>query len=269
MITAIVPVKNEMHRILKVFASLKSVPVDAIIPVINGTTDDSIVSINTFKDVPVYPVCFPESLGIDIPRAVGAWLALEFNTSISVFCDGDMSGNIGENLLQLINGVKNDGLDLCLTDCYPNSDSQKISPLAMQILHVRKQLNQNLLIPHIGIASPSHGPHAVSGKLLKTVPVQFFAIPPTLLAFAAKNNLQVGIGTSIPHWALGSPLKSQAHSDLISETIIGDCAEALQLFKEKPRHRYWDRKKYVGYHPLRRWDLLKQFIKGQLKTDCK
>lgn len=262
MITAIVPVKNEMHHVSKVLTSLRHVPVDSIIPVINGTTDASIKSINEFKDIPVYPVYFSKPLGIDIPRAAGARVALQLNASVSVFVDGDMSGDIGKNILQLVNSIKIEGLDLSLTNCYPDIKTRNISPLAMYILQVREELNQNLHLAYIGTASPSHGPHAISRRFLEMVSLEFLAIPPTLLAFAAKNKLKVGIGTAIPHSALGSPLRDQKHSNLIAETIIGDCAEALQLFKEKPRHRYWGQKKYTGYHCFRRWDLLKQFLYG-------
>lgn len=260
MITAIIPVKNEMYHIPKVMMTLLKTPVDIIIPIINGTIDDSIKSIHTFKETPVYPVFFSDSLGIDIPRAAGAWIALQIKTTIVLFIDGDMSGDISENIIQLINSIHHLKFDLALTNCYPRLDTGIISPLAMYVLHVRKELNKKLHLPSIQTASPSHGPHAISRKFLEIVPLELFAIPPTLLALAAKNEMRVGIGTTIPHSQLGSPLKGQIHSDLIAETIIGDCAEALQLFHEKPRHRYWNFKKYIGYHQQRRWDLLKEFI---------
>lgn len=267
-ITAIIPAKNEVRHISKVISSLSRVPVDAIFPVINGTTDGSIEAVKEMKDIPVHPVCFSDSLGIDVPRAVGARMALKINSSITLFVDGDMSGDIGPNIGQLIDSIDDEGMDLALTNCYPDAELQTISPLARHILKVREELNRQLHLPHIGAASPSHGPHAISRKLLEMITPEFFAIPPILLAIAAQNNLKVGIGTAIPHSALGSPQKDSVHSNLIAETIIGDCAEALQLFRGKPRHRYWGQKKYTGYHSFRRWDLLKQFLYGESQTDC-
>lgn len=260
MITAVIPVRNEAKSIGKVINCLSSASVDIIIPVINGTTDDSLQIIKQIDGGNIFYCYFTEPLGYDIPRAIGATVALKLNSSLSIFIDGDMSGNIKHNIDELIISINKKKLDLALTDCYPNYKPEDISPLAKQILEVRKTLNQQLLLQHIGTASPSHGPHALSGKFLKMMPLHLFAIPPALLAIASKNNLKVGIGTSIPHSVLGSPLKDSTHSTMISETIIGDCAEALQIYLNQPRHRIWNKIEYTGYNQFRRWDILKQFI---------
>lgn len=268
MIAAVIPARNEALTLTKVIESLSLVPVDIIIPVLNGTTDESLDIIRELKGNQVYPVCFPEPLGFDVPRAIGAKVALDLKAQTVVFIDGDMSGDIWLNIRQLVEGVTQKGLDLALTDCYPDSQTRNISPLATEVLDVRRGLNIELSLSHIKAATPSHGPHAISRNLLEQTPLELFAVPPTLLANAAQKGLKVGIGTSVPHSALGSPLKDSIHSNLIADTIIGDSMEALNLFKKLPRYRCWKNKKYIGYNCFRRWDLLRKFLDDKINTNC-
>ncbi|MTI83360.1 MAG: glycosyltransferase family 2 protein [Firmicutes bacterium] len=267
-IAAVIPSQNEILTIPKVLNSLKQVPVDIIIPVINGTTDGSLEFIRKLKGEQLYPVCFPEPLGIDVPRAIGAKIARDLKAFMVIFIDGDMSGDIGQNIKQLVESVLEDRLDLALTDCYPHSHPRYISPLAAKVLEFRKNLNIELSLGHLGTASPSHGPHAISRRLLELTPVEYFALPPTLLVIAVQKDLKIGIGTSVAHSALGSQLKTSLHSSLIADTIVGDCIEASQLFKGLTRHRCRENNKYIGYHSTRRWDLLAKFLEHRIKTDC-
>ena len=125
-------------------------------------------------------------------------------------------------------------------------------------------LNRTLgLEQSLGTASPSHGPHAVSRRLLLSVPLRELAIPPVSLALAVKKGFPVHIGTRIPHKELGSPDKNTRHARLIAETIIGDCMEAINVYHNQERRRTCDHVEYDGYHSQRRWDLLDNYLAGK------
>ncbi len=260
MLAAVVPVFNEEKRVGKTVETLLSIPSDLIIPVINGSSDSSGSIIQQIKSPQVRPLNFIEPLGIDIPRAIGAKAALDMGASTVLFVDGDMDGNITENLKELVTKLIEYDADMALTDCYPGVYQAGLSSLAFEVLHARGTLNTAIgLNSSIGVASPSHGPHAVSRRLLQSVPLQT-AIPPVSLGLAVKKNLKIIVGTTIPHKALGSPDKDPCHSELIAQTIIGDCMEALHASRNEKRRRTFNQVEYSGYHPRRRWDLLDDFL---------
>jgi len=261
MLIAVVPARNEEKRIIKAVDTLLTTPLDLIIPVINGSTDNSLAIVRLIRSPRILPVFFVESLGIDVPRAVGAKIACDRGADAILFLDGDMEGNISKNLCELLDNVISRGYDMSLTNCYPDSSQEVLSTLASHLLEERRRLNRKIgLEKKIGAASPSHGPHAVSRRFLDLIPLRELAIPPVSLALAAKNNLRVNIGTTIGHKYLGSPEKDQNHSRLIAETIIGDCIEAFHVFSNEKRSRTRGGIEYTGYHPERRFDILEKFF---------
>ncbi len=267
MLAAVVPVKNEEKRLKKTIETLLAIPSDLIIPVVNGSSDNSINIVQQIQSERISPIYFKEALGIDIPRAVGAKVALHKGASMVLFLDGDMDGDIVENLRELSITAKKSLADMALTDCYPGEYLPGLSSLANEVLVVRRKLNREMgLEKIIGAASPSHGPHIVSRRFLQNVPLRDLAIPPVSLARALKSGLIIRVGASIPHKLLGSPEKNFMHSELIAETIIGDCLEALCAYRNKKRSRHSGLMSYEGYHPQRRWDLLYNFLKQPMKS---
>lgn len=266
MIAAVVPAYQEEYRLGRVLDSLLAIKmIKNIIVILNGSNEITRkVADKYYLDYPkiITLVSFQDPLGIDVPRAVGAKLASGAGASYTLFVDGDMVGEISCALKTLLNNTIKHSLDLALTDCYP--DKKATANLQEPIFYWRYFLNQELgLLEKIKIATPSHGPHVISHRMLSHVPWEDFAVPPTLLVHAVRNNFRIDIATAIPHIQLGSSLKNQIHSQLITETIIGDCLEALQMARYQPRTRYHKGKLYLGYHSQRRFDLLKQFIAGR------
>lgn len=260
MLAAVVPARNEEKRLIKAIDTLLNTPVDLIIPVLNGCTDNSPSYISRLKSPRVMPLYFIEPLGIDVPRAAGAKIAYDEGAAAILFLDGDMEGDISKNICELLESVNSHRLDMSLTDCYPATGKDGLSTLASHLLEERRRLNREIgLEKKVGTASPSHGPHAVSRRFLNTVPLRELAIPPVSLALAAKNNLTIDIGTTIGHKYLGSPEKDEHHSRLIAETIIGDCIEAFCAFNNKKRGRIRGGIEYTGYHLERRFDILDGF----------
>ncbi|MBS4023281.1 MAG: glycosyltransferase family 2 protein [Dethiobacter sp.] len=265
MLAAIIPVRNEESRIGRLLLRLRLIKdISRIIVVLNGSdqfTIDEVEAVYRLDPFKMVNVHFPIALGIDVPRAVGAYLAYTSGMSHVLFMDGDLIGEITEDLNSFINASLSRKLDLSLVNCYPGK-SGEISSNELMICF-RHLLNRELKLDgELGSASPSHGPHLVSRRLLEAVPWNDFAVPPTLLVHARQNNLKIGIGGDIPHARLGSSIKSQLHCDLIVDTIAGDCLEALCLWRRVPRARGHGGRIYRGYHPERRFDLLNEFLSG-------
>jgi len=263
MLTAIVPVKNEEERIGLLLQRLLSMEqVRQILVILNGSNEETrLEAEGVFLQAAakIKLISFKEPLGIDVPRAIGARLALIGGLPYALFVDGDLVGEFMTELRELIVNSVSRRLDLALVDCYPYGQA-----LTGPLFHFRRLLNEELgFWPKLGIATPSHGPHLVSRRLLSAVPWEDFAVPPTLLVHARQNRLQVGIAGAIPHLQLGSSIKDTRHSQLIVDTISGDCLEALCLAGSRPRHREYAGKIYLGYHAGRRFDLLQTFLSGQ------
>lgn len=256
---AVVPAKNEQGRIGKVLTMLGETRIDRIIAVVNGSRDNTMREIKSLKMPNVEIIYFKPELGIDIPRAIGAYRAFKEGARSVVFVDGDMIGNILNHINELISAVTDGGVDLAMSDCYPESFYG--NELAHQLLIFRKLLNVNLGIYHkVGLATPSHGPHAVSRRLLQKADFKDFAVPPVILAFAVKNAFNVETATSLPQNKMGSKSRGFYHAVKIADTIIGDSLEALNYFNDKPRTRIYLYREFQGYNPDRRFDILEKFL---------
>lgn len=262
MVSVVVPVMNEEEGIAKTLDNCRELPVKDIIVVVNGCTDNSLDIIEKHPLRKKFHILqFSHPLGIDVPRAVGAAYAYKNNSSIVLFLDGDMQGNIAEHLIQLIDAVKYGNIDMALTNCYPYLTVRHC--IAATVLQYRENLTKKLgLFNELGQANPCHGPHAVSRRALKTIPWQAFAIPPLSMAIAVENQLKVKIATSIPHNMLLSPLRNDDHSVLIAETIIGDCLEAMCHIDGLPPSREDNGIFYLGYHPERKFRILEDYVRG-------
>lgn len=259
MIAAVIPAQNEGPRIRYVITSAVEAGVDQIFVVINGSTDNTFEEVNSINDKRINIILFGESLGIDVPRAIGAFEAYKRGAEVIVFIDGDMIGKIAPIIKKLIISVKKQKNDLSLTNCYPKIPSRQ--GLSSLIIDFRLMLNKTLgIYNHIGVSTPSHGPHAVSRNLLETVPFKEIAMPPVALALAVKSKLKIHVSFTIPHNKLGSKNKNLEHATKIAETIIGDCLEAICVFLDIERSRVYEDYEYVGYNNDRRMDILDEYL---------
>lgn len=260
MFATVIPAKNEENRIGQVINNVLNLPVDIIIPVINGCTDNTLKTCFKFPSDKIHIIHFREALGIDVPRAVGAYYAFKLGAQGVLFIDGDMTGNITGHLQKLIFSISC-GVDCALTNCYPYIYARY--PLTTQVLRYREMLNRKLNLFHqLGLASASHGPHAVSRHLLKTIPLEALAIPPVEVTLAKKHGLIIKVCAAFPHGQMGSPDRSSHHAQMIAHTIIGDCLEGMSILNGLPRNRSEFSFTYNGYNPQRRFDILRNFCKN-------
>ncbi|GBG58206.1 glycosyl transferase [Sporomusaceae bacterium FL31] len=259
MISVVVPAKNEAGRAVTVLQNLGTLPIDHIIFISNGCKDATMYEVLQMRLPKLQIIYFHDCLGIDIPRAIGAKVALSLGSDVVAFVDGDMVGTFNENLMELVDGVLLKHLDMALTNCYPSPPRhiERYNPTFQWRMNLNKELG---LEKKIGLATPAHGPHAVSRRFLETLPITELAIPPVSLALARKNKLKIDVATTIPHYRLGSSIKGQLHTNKIIDTIVGDCLEGMATFRDQPRNRQWQNKTYIGYHSERRFDILEHFF---------
>jgi len=254
MFAVVIPAKNEEKSILATLTTILRLPVSYIILVLNGCTDQTLKLARSIPDTRLHILYFSDPLGIDIPRAVGVLYARHIGANGALFVDGDMSGDIFQNLCTLMTSVES-GIDVALTNCYPYIPHRH--KLANLVLRFRSKLNLELdLFKNLGLATPTHGPHALSQRAMHLLPLEAIAIPPLTLYWAKKTDLIIKVVTSIPHESLHSPRKHRRHARLIAETIIGDCLMGLALIHNESPTRSLGKHKLMGYHLERRFDLL-------------
>jgi len=257
----VVPAYNEELKIQQVLENLLTSNNNHIIVIVNGCTDNTLQKAKEMvdRDARVKIFNFKEKLGIDIPRAVGAKIALEYGVNAVGFVDGDMSGMFIQELEEIFSKVVTKTLDLSLANCYDNQNIQFAikEKHRHEVFEWRALLSRKFGIAEIlGIASPMHGPHVISSELISKIPLEYLAIPPAVLAFAIKNNYKVGIGASINHCRLRSTWRHGSHNTDINDTIIGDCIYALNLYEGKVLNRIQDNHNYDGYHSTRKFEYL-------------
>ncbi len=260
MLAAVIPAQNEQGRVGRVIRTLAKLPLDRIIVVVNGSRDRTWQEATGTGLPQVTALYFDEALGIDVPRAVGTKHALDAGAHGVLFVDGDMVGLAPGNLAELLAAL--DRCDAAFTNCYPG-EGQRLT-FASEVLLFRQRLNRELKVEStLGLASPSHGPHAYSRRLLERIPLRELAIPPVVLPLAKRLGLVMTIGTTIPHLQMCSSIRHLGHSQAVADTMIGDCLEALCVWQQQERQRRFGEKNYIGYHLARRWDILQAVLAGR------
>jgi hypothetical protein len=247
----VLPAKDEAARIGPLLQQILRLPVGLIVPVINGSTDMTEGIIRRTDDPRIEPLYFDEPLGYDVPRIAGALHAKKRGARAVLFADADLTGRLDGLLVRLAQSVVEDGVDLALTDCYAQTPIPFRESAARRVYEARVQLNETLGRPDLGPAIPSHGPSAVSRRLLERLDPALLGEPPLCQAVAVRQGLKVGVVGRLPHKALGSAPRPVEHRLKIADTILGDCRAGTNFAKGGMP----DREGLQGYHPARRFDL--------------
>lgn len=255
MFAVVVPARDEAGRIGPALSRVLRLPVDLVIPVVNGCTDTTLDEVQAIPDRRVRPLLYSEALGLDVGRAAGARVARGSGATGVLFMDGDMMGELEAPLRLLISSVKSGRFDMAL--CYVRRPpAQRPDSMASRVTALRLELNRALGLPGLGDAIACHGPHAVSRRLLDQVPLRELAVPPVAQALAARAGLRLGVAAALSHADLQHRARPAEHRARVGETMIGDILEALCVTRGEARHRVRDGREYSGGHGERRFDLL-------------
>ncbi|MEO3946937.1 glycosyltransferase family 2 protein [Gorillibacterium sp. CAU 1737] len=220
-VSVIIPVMNEARTLARVLKEAKRVhPRTEVIVVLNGSNDGSE---RIARGAGVRVLHFPEALGHDVGRAVGAEAA---RGDILLFLDGDIPV-AAPQLKPFIRAIQR-GTDVAL-NAY-SGPRVKHRPHPVNV--AKKALNAFLGAPHLLGASMTAIPHAISRRALEQIGARSLSVPPAAQAAAVRKGLRV---YTVRYVEVGRTNPSKPRpSGALTSLIMGDHLEALHaLMKEK------------------------------------
>jgi Glycosyltransferases involved in cell wall biogenesis len=230
---AIVPAKDEAETVGAVVKALLGVPVDEVLVVANGCTDDT-AKVAAAAGARVLEIA--ETLGHDVGRAVGASVV---DADIYLFTDADIVLP-PPYFIPFINAVSQ-GVDVALNDL----DAIATPRSRLHIVNIcKKFLNTAIGLEQLGINSLTAIPHALSRRAVRAIGAQNLAVPPRAMVLAHKAGLVMEGVASVNVNTLNRvrPWIHPPGLGPMDELIIGDHLEALaEIVKaDGPRARFRD-----------------------------
>ncbi|MDI3256748.1 MAG: glycosyltransferase [Kyrpidia sp.] len=247
----VMPAHNEAGRIVGALRTVLGAGADPVVVIANGCRDGTERRIRSMGDPRVHILDWPHPLGVDVPRAVGAAVALARRAPHTLWYDGDWIGDVRHELRRFMRDVERFDVDVALWDL----GVDRFPDPALD--HLWRKLKKELPFGgRLAGVHPSLGPLSLSARLLRAVPLPDVAKPPTLLAHAARLGLRVEVLARCPLARLASAHRRSEHRAAVIEAVTGDTVEALCLLDGRPRTRRFAGTTYIGAHRNRRWDHL-------------
>ncbi len=271
--TAVIPALNCEHSIGNVLRQLYKAKIESCIVVANGCTDQTIqkardvaFSLQTDMDICV----FPDALGHDVPRAVGAIYALQRGHLWDglVFVDGDWLGAFGNNLADYLQAVEQQKLDaawpMVKQDQMVKQGNVEFRSLRLDLCIWKEALKKHA--PDLAEASPSQAPLWVSRRVFSVVSPLMLAQPGLWMASCVEvrklentnGSLRLGSINSDSRW-FGNPTGSKQHQTMLMETLVGDAIEGVCRLNSQPLARTFQGREWDGYHRNRNLKALHAF----------
>ncbi|MDB5055785.1 MAG: glycosyl transferase family 2 [Bacilli bacterium] len=228
-VAAILSVMNEEKTIRNTLDQLERLPLEEIIVVINGSTDQTLSRIQDHPSRPLI-IHYDTALGFDVGRAVGAKAAI---SDILLFLDGDMVIR-AEQLVPFVYEVER-GTDIALNNITPflaRFDHQD------SVTVIKQFVNHSLGRSDLSANSLTAIPHALSRRAVETIGCHNLAIPPLAQAIALQAGMKVTAPTSID--VIQKNRKKSTNSgraNVVEGLIIGDHLEALHYSMERQGER--------------------------------
>lgn len=201
-----------------VLSQLTRLPLAQIIVVVNGSTDRTLQAASRYNEVTV--VHYPQALGHDIGRSIGAKLA---DTEILLFLDADIAIS-AEALIPFIRSIDR-GTDVALNDITPFVGRFAVRD-SVSIL--KEFLNRSLGRDDLRMNSMTAVPFALSRHAVDVIGASKLTVPPMAHALAIQNGLRVETAGQIN--VISSNKLRQSNMGLsnpVSRMITGDHWEAL------------------------------------------
>ncbi|PZE19922.1 glycosyltransferase [Paenibacillus xerothermodurans] len=219
-VAAIVSVMNEEATIGRLLQQLERLPLNEVFVLVNGSTDGSFDSARKHSDAVV--VSYPQQLGHDVGRALGAKLA---QSDILLYLDGDMVLP-AEEMVPFIGGIEN-GLDVALNDISPYL---RVFSRRDEVTRMKQFLNTALGRSDLQANSMTAVPHALSRRAIETLGIASLMVPPKAQALAVHHGLRVDVAGSVDVIKKNKRRKHNTGTrNLVADMIIGDHIEALAL----------------------------------------
>jgi hypothetical protein len=215
---AIVSVMNEEKTIVEVLKQLNRLPLDELIIIVNGSTDETLEKVRMHSHALI--VNYPDPLGHDIGRAIGAKLS---NADILLFLDGDFVVQ-AESLVPFIADIDK-GSDLALNDI--SSYLPRFSKWD-SVTVMKRFLNVALSRPDLNANSLTAVPHAISRNTLLQIGCSELMVPPKAQVNALLAGLVVTAPGSINVVSVNKVREhNHGRNNSVSRMIVGDHVEAL------------------------------------------
>ncbi|AGN70529.1 glycosyltransferase family 2 protein [Paenibacillus caseinilyticus] len=233
---AVLSVMNEEATIGGILKELQRLHLHELIVVVNGSDDGTFARVRAESGALV--VHYPEALGYDVGRGIGAKLA---RADIVLFVDGDIPVT-AEQLLPFLAAV-DQGTDVALNDITPY-----LGPFKRWdgVSIVKRFLNHTLGRGDLQANSLTAVPHALSRRALETIGFRHLAVPPVAQAVGLLGGLNVKAPCSVDVVTKNRVnLRNTGGGNPVAELIIGDHMEALHQARQLRGSR-------LGYPDTRR-----------------
>ncbi|MEI7024939.1 glycosyltransferase family 2 protein [Paenibacillus sp. y28] len=219
-VSVIIPAKNERSTIAQVIAEAFRVhPYTEVIVVVNGSTDGTE---QIARKAGANIISFPEPLGHDVGRSVGA---REAKGQILLFTDGDIVIRSG-HLAKLVQAIQS-GTDVALNGYLGTVSKQDVHSVVL----VKHVLNIALHRPDLLGASMTTIPHAISRRALQVIGTEHLSVPPLAMAMAIVHGLKV---RRVHYIEVGTTNRKRGRGgkdgDPLEQLIVGDHLEALHWY---------------------------------------
>ncbi|MFM9280046.1 glycosyltransferase family 2 protein [Paenibacillus jiagnxiensis] len=216
---AVVAACNEEATIADVLYELKRLPLQEIIVVLNGCSDETYRRALEIPGIRI--VSIPEKLGYDVGRGVGARLS---TADCILFVDGDMVIP-AEELYPFLSAIDH-GYDVALNHLTP-----LLPPFKRQDIVTRCKgfLNRLLKRPDLGSDSMTAVPHALSRRGLEEIGTETLAVPPLAQAAAMLKGMKIAPAHTVDVLTRNRRRDSlnEGKGNPVEALIVGDHAEAI------------------------------------------
>ncbi|MFS0723249.1 glycosyltransferase family 2 protein [Paenibacillus sp. 1P07SE] len=232
-IGVVVTVMNEQETIPAIIAELQRLPLQEMIFVVNGSTDESFERIrNQCSGVIVH---YDAPLGHDVGRSIGAKLA---DTDILLFLDGDLPLT-AEQLVPFIAAI-GQGADVALNNISPFLG---VFGARDQVTIVKEFLNRAMDRADLAANSLTAVPHALSREAVLRVGAASLSVPPKAQVLSIECGLKIVCPASVDVISVN---RRRAHNtggnNTVAQMIVGDHIEALKtaMSRRGPRLTFPD-----------------------------
>lgn len=215
-LSIIIVARNEQKTIGDVLKAAEQLLPDEIIAVVNGSTDRTAEIV---QEQGAKLVQFPEALGHDVGRAVGA---LHAGGEVLLFLDADIACD-PEKLSAFVAACRN-GSDIALNDV---NTLYKWVYMIDSVSMAKQFLNRICGVPHLGFASMTAVPHAVRREAVEKIGYRQLAVPPLFQAIASVEGLSFQLVPAVDVFHTNRK-RNSSHSNLVKQLILGDHVEAMR-----------------------------------------